>query len=248
MTEPSVSSIAIYQLRVVLCGVSPLVWRRLLVVSTTSIAELHEILQSAFGWSGEHLHRFLIHGAAYGIPHLGGIVFREDARGVPLFRHASTEGELRRRKIVLEPGIISSGCIGTEATFPSMRSSSWSKPCGGFLIPMATATLSAISTNCAKRRIAGKPTRISNQTGSIGENSTSNCGRWPKIVRCGDDLQDSSRYRQRRRPQRDTRDHLDPTDRCEAGDAGPNLGRGQNDIERPAAGRSRISGVELAVA
>jgi Plasmid pRiA4b ORF-3-like protein len=144
MPEPSVSSIAIYQLRVVLCGVSPLVWRRLLVVSETSIAELHEILQSAFGWSGEHLHRFLIHGAAYGIPHSGGIVFREDARGVPegcpfpvsvciaasasamnmtswpigswtfalrgfcpliqnaLFRHASTEGELRRRKIVLE--------------------------------------------------------------------------------------------------------------------------------------------------
>src|SRR6202035_4549217 len=83
MPEPSVSSIAIYQLRVVLCGVSPLVWRRLLVVSTTSIAELHEIPQSAFGWSGEHLHRFLIHGAAYGIAHLDGIVLREDARGVP---------------------------------------------------------------------------------------------------------------------------------------------------------------------
>jgi Plasmid pRiA4b ORF-3-like protein len=86
-------SIAIYQLRVVLCGVSPLVWRRLLVVSTTSIAELHEILQSAFGWSGEHLHRFLIHGAAYGIPHLGGIVFREDARGVPLSRFRLHCGE-----------------------------------------------------------------------------------------------------------------------------------------------------------
>ena len=56
MPEPSVSSIAIYQLRVVICGVSPLVWRRLLVVSTTSIAELHEILQKAFSWSGEHLH------------------------------------------------------------------------------------------------------------------------------------------------------------------------------------------------
>jgi Plasmid pRiA4b ORF-3-like protein len=192
MPEPSVSSIAIYQLRLVLCGVSPLVWRRLLVVSTTSIAELHEILQSAFGWSGEHLHRFLIHGAAYGIPHLGGIVFREDARGVPLsrfrlhcgerfryeydftadwkldirleglclliqntlFRHASAEGELRHRKIVLEPGIISSGWIGTEATCPSTSCTSWPKPCSGFLIPMATATLSAISTNYVKRSIA----------------------------------------------------------------------------------------------
>src|ERR1700736_1361386 len=93
MPEPFVSSIAIYQLRVVLCGVSPLVWRRLLVVSTTSLAEFHEILQSAFGWSDEHLDRFLIHGVAYGIPHLGGIVFREDARGVPLSRFRLHCGE-----------------------------------------------------------------------------------------------------------------------------------------------------------
>ena len=42
--------------------------RRLLVISETSLAELHEILQNAFDWSGEHLHRFLIHGAAYGVP------------------------------------------------------------------------------------------------------------------------------------------------------------------------------------
>src|ERR1700680_1111920 len=97
MSEPSVSSIAIYQLRVVLCGVSPLVWRRLLVVRT-SIAELHKILQSTSGWSGEHLHRFLIHGAAYGIPHLGGIVFREDARGVALSRFRLHCGERIRYK------------------------------------------------------------------------------------------------------------------------------------------------------
>src|SRR5258707_9506863 len=58
MSEPSVSSPAIYQLRVVRCGVSPLVWRRLLVASETSLGELHEILQNAFDWSGEHLHRF----------------------------------------------------------------------------------------------------------------------------------------------------------------------------------------------
>jgi hypothetical protein len=68
MPEPSVSSPAIYQLRVVLCGVSPLVWRRLFVISETSLAELHEILQNAFDWSGDHLHRFLIYGAAYGVP------------------------------------------------------------------------------------------------------------------------------------------------------------------------------------
>jgi hypothetical protein len=68
------SSTAIYQVRVVLCGVGPLMWRRLLVASETSLAELHETLQTAFKWSCEHLHGFLIHGAAYGIRSLGGIV------------------------------------------------------------------------------------------------------------------------------------------------------------------------------
>jgi len=38
MAEPSASPIATYQLRVVLCGVSQLVWRRLLVISETSLA------------------------------------------------------------------------------------------------------------------------------------------------------------------------------------------------------------------
>jgi hypothetical protein len=93
MPEPSVSSPAIYQLRVVLCGVSPLVWRRLLVSSETSLAELHAILQRAFDWSGEHLHRFLIHGTAYGVPCLGGIAFREDARRAPLSRFRLHRGE-----------------------------------------------------------------------------------------------------------------------------------------------------------
>ena len=68
-------------------------WRRLLVISETSLAELHEILQNAFDWSGEHLHRFLIYGAAYGVPSLGGIVFREDARRVPLSRFRLHCGE-----------------------------------------------------------------------------------------------------------------------------------------------------------
>jgi hypothetical protein len=41
---------SIYRLRVVLNGVSPLVWRRFLVSSKTHLADLHEILQLAFGW------------------------------------------------------------------------------------------------------------------------------------------------------------------------------------------------------
>ena len=57
------ASPSLYQLRVVLHGISPLIWRRLLVPATATIAELHAVLQTAFGWSGEHLHRFVIHGS-----------------------------------------------------------------------------------------------------------------------------------------------------------------------------------------
>jgi len=52
----------VYQLRVVVAGVSPLIWRRLLVSATATIAELHAVLRAAFGWSGPHLHRLVIHG------------------------------------------------------------------------------------------------------------------------------------------------------------------------------------------
>jgi hypothetical protein len=67
MPEPDMppTTLAVYQLRVVLRGISPIIWRRLLVGAGTSLAGLHEILRVAFGWSGEHLHRFVIHGADY---------------------------------------------------------------------------------------------------------------------------------------------------------------------------------------
>ena len=83
----------LYQFRVVLRDVSPLVWRRLLVSSETSLAQLHEILLRAFAWSGEHLHLFHIHGRDYGVSHYGGIAFSEDARQVRLSRFRLHDGE-----------------------------------------------------------------------------------------------------------------------------------------------------------
>ena len=60
------TSCNIYQLRVVLRGISPLIWRRLLVRSETTLTQLHTILQVVLAWSDEHLHSFHIHGRAYG--------------------------------------------------------------------------------------------------------------------------------------------------------------------------------------
>src|SRR5215469_1670734 len=79
-------STAIYQLRLVLAGISPLIWRRLLVSSETTIAQLHQYIQVAFNWSGGHWHRFRIHGKDYGIAYLGGISFDDNPHAVRLSR------------------------------------------------------------------------------------------------------------------------------------------------------------------
>jgi hypothetical protein len=65
MPEPARSQSAVYQLRVVLRGVSPIIWRRLLVHDDATLADLHGVLQVAFAWSDVHLHRFKIHGRHY---------------------------------------------------------------------------------------------------------------------------------------------------------------------------------------
>ena len=82
MLEPPEPSI--YQLKVVLLGISPIIWRRLLVRSDSTIADLHHTLQITFGWSDDHLHHFLIHGRQYGIAYIGGITFRDDPRRIKL--------------------------------------------------------------------------------------------------------------------------------------------------------------------
>jgi Plasmid pRiA4b ORF-3-like protein len=74
----------VYRLRVVVAGISPLIWRRLEVPADTTIARLHAIIQTVFGWSGEHLHQFVIAGTEYGICYDGGPWFRDDARKVHL--------------------------------------------------------------------------------------------------------------------------------------------------------------------
>jgi hypothetical protein len=83
MSEPS-SIIDVYQLHVWLREITPLIWRRLLVRSDSTIADLHHTLQIAMGWDDAHLHRFRIRGKAYGISRIGGIGVRDDPHQVHL--------------------------------------------------------------------------------------------------------------------------------------------------------------------
>jgi len=61
------ASQAIYQFHILLLKISPAIWRRVLVSSGQSLADFHDTLQIVMGWDDSHLHRFLIHGRAYGI-------------------------------------------------------------------------------------------------------------------------------------------------------------------------------------
>jgi hypothetical protein len=60
---------AILQIRVSLLGVArPPVWRRLLVPADIRLDRLHDVIQTAMGWTDSHLHAFEADGAYYGPP------------------------------------------------------------------------------------------------------------------------------------------------------------------------------------
>lgn len=58
----------LYQLRIELKEVQPLVWRRLLVPENVTLAKLNSILYQAMGWHGGHLHEYVVGRMHYGIP------------------------------------------------------------------------------------------------------------------------------------------------------------------------------------
>jgi len=87
------ASVTVYQLKVSLRAITPMIWRRLLVTSDSTIAQLHAVLQIAMGWEDLHLHRFRIHGKTYGIYRVGGISFADDPHQVILADFKLRKGE-----------------------------------------------------------------------------------------------------------------------------------------------------------
>ncbi len=58
----------IYQLKITLRDIRPPIWRRVQVESSTTLSQLHLIIQAAMGWYNCHLHSFSIQGIEYGNP------------------------------------------------------------------------------------------------------------------------------------------------------------------------------------
>ena len=130
----------IYQVHVWIRQISPMIWRRLLLHSDSTLADLHYAIQIAFGWSDFHLHCFRLRGKDYGIPRVGGPWYSQDARQVKLselgfrrnerFLYGYDFGDLWQHEVRIEQRLPVEGrriypvCIGGSRAGPS-------EDCGG---------------------------------------------------------------------------------------------------------------------
>ena len=72
-----------YYVHVWIRGIHPMLWRRFLVRSDSTLADLHAVLQIGFDWTDFHLHRFRIRKKDYAVPRRGGLGCH-DARQIKL--------------------------------------------------------------------------------------------------------------------------------------------------------------------
>jgi hypothetical protein len=78
----------VYQLKVTLLGTNPPIWRRLLGPASLTLAQLHDVLQTAMGWQDCHMHEFSVGRRRIGAPspedRLMGMPSAENERSVRL--------------------------------------------------------------------------------------------------------------------------------------------------------------------
>ena len=102
---------SVISLKVTLRETKPPIWRRLIVEPTMTLGDLHDAIQAAMGWDGDHLHVFDIKGAQYSDPFqeiedsadeddftLGGV----QESGVKRFRYTYDFGDDWEHEIVIE--------------------------------------------------------------------------------------------------------------------------------------------------
>jgi Plasmid pRiA4b ORF-3-like protein len=87
---------AIYQIKVTLFGTKPLIWRRLLVPASMTLAKLHDVLQTAMGWRDCHMHEFHAGERRFGAPD-------PDDRGMGM-PEVENERNVKLSSVLLLPG------------------------------------------------------------------------------------------------------------------------------------------------
>ena len=129
----------VYQLKATILGISPPVWRRVVVPEDITLARLHEVLQAAFGWWDCHLHEFEVDGVRYGVDDGEGwqppkneerARLSKVTRPGSAFSYSYDFGDDWRHKVVVEkafpaePGVRYPACIGGRRACPP-------EDCGG---------------------------------------------------------------------------------------------------------------------
>jgi hypothetical protein len=61
---------------ITIADIEPLIWRRIMLPRELNFAQLHEVIQAAFGWTDSHLHQFVVGGLV-----VGALEFDEDQLG-----------------------------------------------------------------------------------------------------------------------------------------------------------------------
>ena len=119
------------RLRVTLREVAPRVLRVVDVPASSTLPELHDLLQVAVGWTDSHLHQFVAGGIRYGVPHEEWPDDQVDEAGVRLrglperFVYLYDFGDGWTHDVeLLGPGADQPGCVYGEGTCPP-------EDCGG---------------------------------------------------------------------------------------------------------------------
>jgi hypothetical protein len=134
-SEPAADATTVLQVKVWLVGISPMVWRRVLVRATFTLRELHGVIQVAMSWEGIHLYVFRLRAARYGSWELsasspdvtlanlrfrkGARIIYECARNIPWRQEVRIEDRLEREARKTYPT-----CTGGDGACPP-------EDCGG---------------------------------------------------------------------------------------------------------------------
>jgi hypothetical protein len=138
---PAVAS-RVLQLKVTLKSSKPPIWRCVLVESSATLDQLHEVIQAAFGWWNYHLYEFEFGRSRYGIPDPDGFDLgppTRDARTARLDQVAGTDstftytydfGDNWEHKVTVEKVLDASPVTSLPACIDGRRASP-PEDCGG---------------------------------------------------------------------------------------------------------------------
>jgi hypothetical protein len=118
------------QLKITLRYVKPPCWRRVQVPATSTLDELHAIIQIALDWDGDHLHTFTVGRRSYGDPFFdvgddeAGITVAEAFAGRRKIEYVYDLGDEWRHEIILEKTVD----IDPEVSYPTCTSGRGDSP------------------------------------------------------------------------------------------------------------------------